>query len=256
MVHLDGVEPSTLRLSGVRSNHLSYKCAESGAPAWVRTYNSELKILNIKLAKYGRPGWYFPIFFELKARYFNLKFQALRNPMNKETLEDLYVNQNLSQREIAKKNNISQTTVRYYVKKYSLKKNKDNICKTNTDKDKCCPKCKVIKLKSEFYYQSYRKGRKSRQGSWCKSCMNKQVTIRQQKYKQQAIDYKGGKCQHCGYAKYAGALEFHHLDSNQKDFEISKSFKRPQTEEIKLELDKCILLCSNCHREEHFRLKQ
>lgn len=36
-----------------------------------------------------------------------------------------------------------------------------------------------------------------------------------------AVQYKGGKCCVCGYNKYLGALEFHHLNPNEKDFGIS-----------------------------------
>jgi len=81
--------------------------------------------------------------------------------------------------------------------------------------------------------------------------MSKQVIERQRKYKQQAVDYKGGKCQNCGYSKYLGALEFHHLDPTQKDFEMSKFTKSPLGDFAKEELNKCILLCANCHREAH-----
>ena len=81
--------------------------------------------------------------------------------------------------------------------------------------------------------------------------MNRQVVLRQRKYKQQALDYKGGKCQVCGYCKYQGALDFHHLDPSQKDIEMSRFSKFPLSEDGKKELDKCILLCANCHREAH-----
>lgn len=63
------------------------------------------------------------------------------------------------------------------------------------------------------------------------------------------VNYFGGKCTICGYNKYIGALEFHHLDSTEKDFRISGSglsFKK-----ILVEAEKCILVCSNCHKELH-----
>ncbi len=55
-------------------------------------------------------------------------------------------------------------------------------------------------------------------------------------------------CERCGYNKCIGALEFHHLDPTIKDELVcrSRSF-----EKAKKEMDKCVLLCSNCHREEH-----
>lgn len=67
--------------------------------------------------------------------------------------------------------------------------------------------------------------------------------------KEKLIEYKGGKCQVCGYNKCASALEFHHLDPSQKDFTISGGTK--SFENLKPEVDKCILVCANCHREIH-----
>lgn len=63
------------------------------------------------------------------------------------------------------------------------------------------------------------------------------------------IEYKGGKCQICGYNKCISALEFHHKNPEEKDFTISGQSK--SFEKLKAEADKCILVCSNCHREIH-----
>jgi len=65
------------------------------------------------------------------------------------------------------------------------------------------------------------------------------------------VDYKGEKCQCCGYDKYIGALEFHHIDPNEKDFSLSHRGYCYSWDKVKKELDKCILVCSNCHREIH-----
>lgn len=73
-----------------------------------------------------------------------------------------------------------------------------------------------------------------------------------QKTKLKAVEYKGGKCIVCGYNKSIRALQFHHLDPSQKDFGISGSTK--SFEKLKPELDKCVLLCSNCHAEVHDNL--
>ncbi len=67
--------------------------------------------------------------------------------------------------------------------------------------------------------------------------------------KQQAVDYKGGQCVVCGYARCIAALEFHHISEDGKDFNISH--KCLSFEKLMPELDKCILVCSNCHREIH-----
>ena len=67
------------------------------------------------------------------------------------------------------------------------------------------------------------------------------------------IRYAGGKCQHCGYDKCFRALEFHHTNPNEKDFGVSRNLTK-SIASLKEEVDKCILLCSNCHAEEHDRL--
>lgn len=74
-----------------------------------------------------------------------------------------------------------------------------------------------------------------------------------QRTKQKLVDYKGGKCKFCGYDKYIGNLTFHHRDPMQKDFTISgqtMAFDR-----LKSEVDKCELVCHNCHGEIHAGLQ-
>lgn len=69
--------------------------------------------------------------------------------------------------------------------------------------------------------------------------------------KQWALDYKGHQCHRCGYNKCDTALEFHHIDPSKKDFIISDTNLKLDWEIIKKELDKCELVCANCHREIH-----
>jgi hypothetical protein len=66
-----------------------------------------------------------------------------------------------------------------------------------------------------------------------------------------AVNYKGGGCQFCGYDRCIEALEFHHLDPTLKDFGISYKGYTRSWERVKEEIDKCTLLCANCHREVH-----
>lgn len=72
------------------------------------------------------------------------------------------------------------------------------------------------------------------------------------KTKLKAIEYKGGKCLICGYNKSVRALQFHHINPKEKDFGISGTTK--SFEKLKPELDKCVLLCANCHAEVHDNL--
>ena len=70
--------------------------------------------------------------------------------------------------------------------------------------------------------------------------------------KQEFVDYLGGKCVSCGYNKCLDALHFHHKDPDTKSFSINSAFAHPKRKAlIKEEVDKCILLCANCHSEHH-----
>lgn len=85
----------------------------------------------------------------------------------------------------------------------------------------------------------------------CLQCQTEATQKRREKVKLMAIAYKGGKCQCCGYNKSVSALEFHHVDPEGKDFGISAKGYTRSWEKVKEELDKCVLVCSNCHREIH-----
>lgn len=69
----------------------------------------------------------------------------------------------------------------------------------------------------------------------------------------QLVKYKGGKCERCGYNKCMNALQFHHTDPSKKDFNISQytCSNKLDLDKVYQEIDKCILLCANCHAEEH-----
>lgn len=73
------------------------------------------------------------------------------------------------------------------------------------------------------------------------------------KNKLKAIEYKGNVCFDCGNTFPQCCYDFHHINPNEKDFTISRINGRT-FENIKPELDKCILLCANCHRIRHFNL--
>lgn len=81
----------------------------------------------------------------------------------------------------------------------------------------------------------------------CRTCISK---IRRYKAKLKSVEYLGGKRVKCGYNKHIAALEFHHIDPSNKDYLIG-DLKNRKWEKIVKELDKCVLLCSNCHRIEH-----
>ncbi|MFZ5982484.1 MAG: hypothetical protein ACOYS2_02865 [Patescibacteria group bacterium] len=81
--------------------------------------------------------------------------------------------------------------------------------------------------------------------------IRKAVSKRRKKIKEMAIEYKGGKCSICGYRKCIDALEFHHEDPSIKEFGLSKDGLTRSWEKVRKEVESCILVCANCHRELH-----
>lgn len=93
------------------------------------------------------------------------------------------------------------------------------------------------------YCKNETKGNRTR----CPSCNTK---IRRLRGKLTAVKYLGGKCNRCGYDKHTAAMEFHHKNPAEKEFNIGCIANKKWATIIK-ELDKCELLCSNCHRIHH-----
>lgn len=85
----------------------------------------------------------------------------------------------------------------------------------------------------------------------CKKCAVEAVQKRREKTKELLVEYKGGKCEICGYDKCVSALEFHHLNSEEKEFGIGQNGYTRSIEKNKEEVDKCLMVCANCHREIH-----
>lgn len=80
-----------------------------------------------------------------------------------------------------------------------------------------------------------------------------QKTVLRRSMKLQAIKLLGGKCSLCGYDKCFDALEFHHKNPKEKDFKLSVG-NTMSWKEYKNEASKCILVCSNCHKEIHSKM--
>ena len=91
----------------------------------------------------------------------------------------------------------------------------------------------------------------------CNRCKNRYyVTKRRKDLKKALVEYKGGKCEKCGYNKCIAAMDFHHKDPKEKEFGLSQKGLTKSLEVLKKEADKCLLLCANCHRETHESLSE
>lgn len=124
--------------------------------------------------------------------------------------------------------------------------NTRNLLKPENNKCSCCNQ----ELTEE---NSYNRKNRSTKYPYCKACLSKKTKERGRRLKAECVAYKGGKCQMCGYNKYIGALDFHHRNPDEKEFEIGQRYRCCKINStIKKELDKCDLVCSNCHRELHF----
>jgi len=113
---------------------------------------------------------------------------------------------------------------------------------------KTCSKCKREKEDEEFYVSG---GRLSR---YCKVCHGRHCIDRQRERKLQVIEYLGGQCRKCGIkATHSNFVIFdlHHMDPMTKE-KTKTRVTNWGLEKLKREADKCILLCANCHRLEHF----
>lgn len=154
------------------------------------------------------------------------------------------------------------TTTRYWLSKLGLKtaykqknlgKDYDELTSSN------CYSCKITKPISEFH--KVLKGSHYKPRPYCKTCDNALVRKNRAKRtvdaKALAVEYKGGKCIVCSYSACHKALDFHHVNGDEKEVGISKLINRAVVQgashlkRLKTELDKCVLLCCRCHREFH-----
>jgi transposase len=86
-------------------------------------------------------------------------------------------------------------------------------------------------------------------GYRCGKCRVAAVSAWRRRVKRRLVQQAGGACKLCGYNRYAGALQFHHVDANSKEFSISRNGTTRSWAELSAEADKCALLCANCHAE-------
>lgn len=83
----------------------------------------------------------------------------------------------------------------------------------------------------------------------CGKCASSWVITNRRRKKEKLVEMFGGKCVVCGYKKYAGALDFHHLNRKTKEFALSVKGLSYSWNSIVAEAKKCVLVCKNCHME-------
>lgn len=119
-----------------------------------------------------------------------------------------------------------------------------------------CSKCDVLKEESEFY--SKRPDCKVCKRKTTKQNYDENVEVRvsyskerRNTMKLKCIEHLGGSCVDCGGVFHQACYDFHHIDPTEKEGNIGELLSS-SFDKIVLELDKCVLLCSNCHRIRHF----
>lgn len=119
---------------------------------------------------------------------------------------------------------------------------------------KICSNCYKEKEIDDFYQKKDRKNGSSQ----CKKCFNLYCCERWAKTKKKAIEYKGSKCKDCNLTypdSDSCIFDFHHVDPAIKESDWKK-LRIKAWNKIINELDKCDLLCSNCHRLRHKKMSQ
>lgn len=104
-------------------------------------------------------------------------------------------------------------------------------------------------MEKEFFPKKQAKTR-----HYCYECLpqeNYSGSDLRKQIKQWGLEYKGNKCVLCGYDKCISALDFHHTNPQEKEFELSNRNIKLDWDIVKKKLDKCIVVCANCHREIH-----
>ena len=118
---------------------------------------------------------------------------------------------------------------------------------------KICSKCQRELPLTHYHKNGFdNKGQQKYRG-YCKDCANSLEKARYQK-KKAYIDSQKQCCAKCGDTR-VWVLDFHHKDRDEKEFTIGK-IKKGSLDLIQSEIDKCAVLCANCHREFHYLEKE
>ena len=114
---------------------------------------------------------------------------------------------------------------------------------------KICSKCGLELPVTEFHKNGFDRQGNQKYRGYCKKCANKKESERYYN-KKEYVDNQRTVCIKCGDTR-PYVLDFHHIDKTTKDFTIGR-FKKGSLDLIQKEIDKCICLCANCHREFHY----
>ena len=172
-----------------------------------------------------------------------------------------FVKEGWTVKELQEYYDLSRTAVYAYKTKWQLVGVSPNITTKVIDRledTKICSLCNKTKSLSDFYSNGYQPNGKKKYKGKCKSCDQKsRYSTFNDKLNIILMELgKEYKCERCGYDNNPSAIHFHHLDPSQKDFELADISRTLSLDNLRdtvsEEIKKCIILCSNCHMEEHY----
>jgi transposase-like protein len=171
---------------------------------------------------------------------------APRGGLARETLQVL-VEEGLSMRQIGSRLGVSGATVRHWLRKHGLQTVRSAHRVTVSAPADAQPGDRAPGHCREHGAAVFvaRAG-----GGWrCLKCRADAVTKRRRLVKATLVAEAGGRCALCGYTRSVAALQFHHLDPEAKEFQLSHRGMARSLAAARAEADKCALLCANCHAE-------
>ena len=163
---------------------------------------------------------------------------APRGGIPREVLEALS-NEGMTVREIAAECGVSYSTVRHWLQRHGLTRARRRLPPPAARNKRIQRRCAkhgntTFVLEGRGYYR-------------CCRCRMERVAARRRKVKRILVREAGGACRLCGFDGHPAALEFHHLDPDEKRFSLSVHGVTRSIEKLREEARKCVLLCSNCH---------
>jgi transposase len=165
---------------------------------------------------------------------------AARGGIERELLQELVL-QGLTTREIAAQVDLSQATVRHWLREYGLRvlRSREPKVRDMREVQRWCATHGVTTFVRYGPDDHLR----------CRLCRRQRVSDRRRRVKEILVAEAGGACNLCGYDRSIAALHFHHIDPEQKSFGLALRGVARSLERCRAEARKCVLLCANCHAE-------
>ena len=165
---------------------------------------------------------------------------AARGGIDRDALTAL-VETGKSIRAIAEELGVSATTVRHWLAKFDLQ---------TAGAERRSGTWRQPAVVRECRHHGWTTWVRSAPGRYrCKRCRIEAVSARRRRVKEILVREAGGACRLCGYSRYPGALQFHHVDPTEKAFALSSRGLARSLAKARVEVVKCVLLCANCHAE-------